>query len=71
MAEHFIKSANFQKATEYSKLARQKAIKTSSHSEAISHARIEIDCLERLQSTDNVKKKIIDARTSLAFYQTN
>jgi class 3 adenylate cyclase/tetratricopeptide (TPR) repeat protein len=71
LAEHFIEGENYEKGAEYSKLARKKAIKTSSHSEAISHANREIVCLERLPGTDILRKKIIDARTSLALYYTN
>ena len=71
LAEHFIESESYEKAAEYSKLARRRTIKTYSHAEAIFHANREIVCLERLPMTDIVEKKIIDARTSLALYCTN
>jgi tetratricopeptide (TPR) repeat protein len=70
LAEHFIEAEDYEKGADYSKSARRKAIKTSSHSESISHANREILCLERLIRTDIVQKRIIDARTSLALYNT-
>jgi class 3 adenylate cyclase/tetratricopeptide (TPR) repeat protein len=68
LVEHFIKSENFEKAAEHSKLAGKKAQKAASFKDAIEYARKAIYCLERLPETDTNQKKIIDARTRLAGY---
>jgi tetratricopeptide (TPR) repeat protein len=68
LAEHFIESENYKKGAEYSRLAERKAEKTASLSDAIEYAKKRIACLERLPETDDVRKRIIDARTVLGLY---
>ena len=68
LAEHFIASGNYEKGAEYSKLAHEKALKSASVTYAIVYAKKTVTSLERLPQTDDVKKKIIDARTALGLY---
>ncbi|MGD8765953.1 MAG: adenylate/guanylate cyclase domain-containing protein, partial [Desulfobacteraceae bacterium] len=68
LSEHYILSDNYEKGAKYSELAGRLAIKRSSHTDAISYAKKGISCLEMLPQTDEVKKRIIDARTSLSNY---
>jgi len=68
LVEHYNISNNNEKGAEYSKLAERKAEKTGSLDNAIVYAQKRVTCLERLPETDEVGKKIIDARTSLGLY---
>jgi tetratricopeptide (TPR) repeat protein len=68
LAEHYSISENYDKAARYSKLAYKQAVKKASFNNAIAYARKEIACLERLPQTNDVQKKIVDARTALALY---
>jgi len=68
LAEHYIIAENYLKGAEYSRLADKKAEKAASFPDAIAYAKKRITCLERLPQTDDVLKKIIDARTSLGLY---
>jgi class 3 adenylate cyclase/tetratricopeptide (TPR) repeat protein len=68
LAEHFIKSENYEKGSEYSKLAGKKAAKAASYTDAIEHAKKSVFCLERLAKTAATQRKIIDARTALSGY---
>jgi len=68
LSEHYILSDSYEKGAKYSELAGKQAIKRSSHTDAISYAKKGISCLEMLPQTDEVKKSIIDARTSLSNY---
>ncbi|MGD9076575.1 MAG: adenylate/guanylate cyclase domain-containing protein [Desulfobacteraceae bacterium] len=68
LAEHFIKSENYEKGSEYSKLAGEKAQKAASFIEAIEYAKKRVFCLERLAETEVNQRRIIDARTRLAGY---
>ena len=68
LAEHFIESENYEKGAEYSRLADKKAEKAASFPDAISYAKKRISCLEKLPQTEDVLKKLIDARTILALY---
>jgi tetratricopeptide (TPR) repeat protein len=68
LAEHFIESENYKKGSEYSRLAERKAEKTASLGDAIEYAKKRTVCLERLPTTDDVHKRIIDARTVLGLY---
>jgi class 3 adenylate cyclase/tetratricopeptide (TPR) repeat protein len=70
LAEHFIEGDNYEKGADYSKLAQRKAEKIASLNDAIQYARKRIACLERLPRTDDVQKRIIDARTTLGLYIT-
>ena len=66
LAEHFILSDNYRKAAEYSKLARKKALKAASFTDAIEHAKKGVLCLEKLARTEAIQREIINARTALA-----
>jgi len=65
LAEHYIHAENWEKAAEYSRLAVKKAIKTASVNDAIAHGKKRVAALERLPQTDDLEKRIIDARTVL------
>jgi tetratricopeptide (TPR) repeat protein len=68
LAEHFIESENYGKGAEYSRLAGEKAEKTASLNDAIAYANKRVASLERLPRTDDVHKKLIDARTALGLH---
>jgi tetratricopeptide (TPR) repeat protein len=68
LAEHFREGENFEKGSEYLRLAAKKAQKTASFMDAIEYAQKRVASLERLPRTDDVEKKIIDARTVLGLY---
>jgi len=68
LAEHYILGENYAKAAEYSRLSGKKAEKAASFPDAIAHAKKRISSLEKLPMTDEVQRKIIDARTTLALY---
>jgi class 3 adenylate cyclase/tetratricopeptide (TPR) repeat protein len=70
LAEHFINNENYDKGAEYSKLVERKAEKAASFIDAISYSEKRIACLEKLPVTDDVQKKIIDARVSLGLTMT-
>ncbi len=71
LAEHFIKSENFEKGAEFSKLAGKKARKRSAYGDAISYTYKELFCLEKMPDTPAVQKRILDARVALANYCMN
>jgi len=66
LAEHFIGSENYEKGAEYSRLAGKKALKSASFTEAITHTKKRVSCLEKLPKTEDIQRSIIDARTDLA-----
>jgi len=68
LAEHFFVSENFAKSAEYLRMAGRKAEKAASFQDAIAHSKKRIACLEKLPMTDEGQRKIIEARTALAFY---
>jgi tetratricopeptide (TPR) repeat protein len=68
LAEHYFLSENYSKSGEFSRLASRKAEKAASFPDAIAHSKKRIACLEKLPMTDEGQRKIIDARTALAFY---
>jgi len=68
LVEHFIASESYEKAAKYSKMACKKAEKAAALNNAIAYAEKGINCLERLPETNEVQKKIIDARTVLGLY---
>ncbi len=68
LAKHFIESENYKKGAEYSQLAGKRNEKTGSINEAMDYARKRIFCLEKLPVTEDIQKKIIDARTALGLY---
>lgn len=68
LAEHFMASGNFEKAAVYSEHAYRKAEKSASFTDAIAYAKKQVASLERLPQTEEVQKRIIDARTALGLY---
>ncbi len=68
LAHHFMKSEEFAKGAEYLKRSSKKAQKNASLNDAIVYARKRVEALESLESSDDVIKKIIGARTSLGLY---
>ncbi len=68
LAEHYIIAENYLKGAEYSRLAEKKAEKAASFPDAIAYAKKGITCLEKLPRTNDLLKKIIDARTILGLY---
>ena len=71
LAEHFIKSENFEKGAEFAKLAGKKARKRSAYSDAISYTYKELFCLEKMPESPEVQRRILDARVALANYCMN
>jgi tetratricopeptide (TPR) repeat protein len=71
LAEHFIRSGNHQKGAQYSKLAGKRARNKSDCIEAIFHGGRQVSCIEKLPDTDDVKRWLIDSRTTLASYFMN
>jgi len=70
LSEHFIKAENYEKGEKYCKLICRKAEKSGSFNDAITYGKKRLSCLERLSQTDDVQKKIIDARVALGLYLT-
>jgi len=70
LADHYMAGENHEKGAEYSRLAAQSAEKAGSFNDAIVYAKKTVASLERLPLTDDVQKKIIDARTALGLYMT-
>ena len=68
LSDHFIKAENYEKGEQYCKLICRKAQKTASFKEAILFSKKRIECLEKLPRTEDVQKKIIDARVALGLY---
>jgi class 3 adenylate cyclase/tetratricopeptide (TPR) repeat protein len=68
LSEHYVTGDNYEKGAEYSKLAGKRNEKTASINEAIDYAKKQIFCLEKLPVTEDIQKKIIDARTALGLY---
>ncbi len=68
LSEHFISSENYIKGSEYCQLAEKKAEKAGAFNDAIVYGNKLIACLEKLPQTEEVEKKLIDARTKLGLY---
>ncbi len=68
LVDHFVAGEGYEKAANYARLASQKAEKTASLNDAILYREKHIACLERLSASDEVEKKIIDARAILGLY---
>jgi len=65
---HYIDAENYKKGEEYSKQAGKIAEKKASLTDAIEYNKKRIDCLEKLPRTEEMEKKIIDARSALGIY---
>jgi class 3 adenylate cyclase/tetratricopeptide (TPR) repeat protein len=66
LAEHFEEGGDYEKAAQYFRLAARKARRAPAFTEAIALSKRRVTSLERLMQTDEVKKKVIDARVTLA-----
>jgi class 3 adenylate cyclase/tetratricopeptide (TPR) repeat protein len=66
LAEHFDLGGDYEKAAQYFRLAQRRAQRTSTYTDAIAFSRKEVACLEKLPSTVEMQKRIIDARVTLA-----
>ena len=71
LSDHFIKAENFEKGDKYCKLMCRKAEKTASFIDAIAYSEKRVACLDRLSQTEDVQKKMIDARVALGLYLTH
>jgi predicted ATPase/class 3 adenylate cyclase len=71
LADHYIEAESYEKGAEYSRLANRKAEKTVSLNDAVVYARKRVACIERLFQTEEVEKKLIEARTALGLYAIN
>jgi class 3 adenylate cyclase/tetratricopeptide (TPR) repeat protein/ABC-type lipoprotein export system ATPase subunit len=68
LATHYITGENYEKGAEYCRLAARKTEDAGSLTDAIAYGKERVACLERLHPTEEVDKKIIDARTTLGLY---
>jgi class 3 adenylate cyclase/tetratricopeptide (TPR) repeat protein len=68
LAGHYITGENYQKGAEYCRMAARKTEGAGSLTDSISYGKERVACLEKLPPTEEVDKKIIDARTSLGLY---
>jgi len=68
LSEHYITSENYEKGAEYSKLAASKARKGASFNDAVAYGEKSAACLEKLPRTEDVEKKLIDAKVTLGLY---
>jgi len=68
LAGHLIKAEDYAKANEYCRRICKKAEKTASLNYAIAFSKKRVECLERLPKTEDVQKKIVDARSMLGIY---
>ena len=68
LAAHYSLAENNEKAAHFSGLAARKAWKATSVVRAISFAEQSVACLEKMPMTEEVQRKLIDARTLLGLY---
>jgi class 3 adenylate cyclase/tetratricopeptide (TPR) repeat protein len=73
LCDHFMSAEEYEKAEFYARLAAQKALKAGSFTDVITQGKRRVTCLEKLPLTNEIQRKIIDARTNLAlgFAQIN
>jgi tetratricopeptide (TPR) repeat protein len=69
LARHFIESGNAERGALHSGQAARQAQRRGAIPDAIEHARKRVECYETLAPTDDLQRKIVDARTTLAAYQ--
>jgi class 3 adenylate cyclase/tetratricopeptide (TPR) repeat protein len=68
LVEHYTTGENYGKAADYCMLAAMKALAANAVNDVITYARKGVSCLEKLPQTEDVSRKIIDARTTLGMY---
>jgi class 3 adenylate cyclase/tetratricopeptide (TPR) repeat protein len=71
LAYHFYNSNNHEKGAEYSTLSSKKAQKGGAITNAIEYSKWIVSCYEKLPESDEMTRKIVDARTRLAKYYQN
>jgi class 3 adenylate cyclase/tetratricopeptide (TPR) repeat protein len=71
LAGHFTEGESYEKGAKYSELAAKRANMAASSNEVFNYAKNRVFCMEKLPSSDTVKRKIIDARAALAAYYIN
>ncbi|MEJ2363610.1 MAG: adenylate/guanylate cyclase domain-containing protein [Deltaproteobacteria bacterium] len=68
LGQHYILSENYEKSSEFSRMAGRKAAKEGSFTEAIAYCEKGIFSLEKLPRTPEIQKKLIDVRATLGMY---
>jgi class 3 adenylate cyclase/tetratricopeptide (TPR) repeat protein len=68
LCRHFQESGNWEKGANYCYLASRKSEGRASFPDAIEFSEKRITCLEQLACSKDVRKRLIDARTSLGLY---
>lgn len=71
LSYHYYQSSNLEKCIEYSQKAAKKAQRSASFQEAIYQTKMRLACLEKMQRTQKVQKKIIDTRITLSRFYTS
>ena len=66
LAEHFEEGGDFEKAAQYFDLTQERAIRKSAILDAIAFSSKRVACLEKLSSSVELQKRVIDARITLA-----
>jgi class 3 adenylate cyclase/tetratricopeptide (TPR) repeat protein len=70
LAEHYVAGENWDKGAEYCRLVGRKAGRAGAFDDAITYNEKRIACLDKLPQTEEVQRKIVDARTTIGLYQT-
>ncbi len=68
LAEHYIAGESYEKGAAYCRLAARKAEKAGALNDAIAYTEKRIACLEKLPQTEDVQRKIVDARTAVGLH---
>jgi tetratricopeptide (TPR) repeat protein len=68
LCQHFIASENWEKGAEYAKMAARDAERDGSFIDAVGFSRREISCLEKLPTTADLQRRLVDARATLGLY---
>jgi len=70
LALHYYQSNNPEKGAHYCLLAAKKSENKASFPDAIAYGEKRLECLENLARTEDVDRRLIDARTTLGLYYT-
>jgi class 3 adenylate cyclase/tetratricopeptide (TPR) repeat protein len=70
LAEHYIAAESYEKGAEYCRLSARKAGRAGVFSDAVTYSEKRIACLDKLPRTEEVQRKMVDARTATGLYQT-
>jgi len=71
LVEHFLQSENYEQSIEYSNKAEKIAQKRNAFIDAIYYTKKSVYCLEKMSQTNEIQRKLIDARTTLSNYYMN